>query len=70
MRFDGTVLSRLINGGGTSATGGTVIFSSPGGLIVGATGVFDVGSLVLTTLNVDVDGERQFLRSGDARASP
>ena len=55
MRFDGSVLSRLVNGAGQTTTGGTVIFSSPGGLIVGATGVFDVGSLVLTTLNVDVD---------------
>ncbi len=60
MRFDGTVLSQLISASGTTSTGGTIIFSSPGGLIVGATGVFDVGSLVLTTLNVDVDSNGIF----------
>ena len=55
VRFDGSVLSRLIDAGGTARTGGTVIFSAPNGLIVGPTGFFDVGSLVLTALNVDVD---------------
>ncbi|WP_395613865.1 beta strand repeat-containing protein [Allosphingosinicella sp.] len=64
MRFDGTVLSQLVNGAGATTTGGTVIFSSPGGLIVGATGVFDVGSLVLTTLNVDVDAGGNFYDAG------
>ncbi len=64
MRFDGTVLSQLVNGAGGTTTGGTVIFSSPGGLIVGATGVFDVGSLVLTTLNVDVDAGGNFYDAG------
>ncbi|HYD12480.1 MAG TPA: hypothetical protein VEC11_06505 [Allosphingosinicella sp.] len=59
-RFDGTVLSRLVDAGGTTTTGGTVIFSSPGGLIIGSTGVFDVGSLVLTTLNVNVDAGGNF----------
>jgi hypothetical protein len=59
-RFDGTVLSRLVDGLGTTTTGGTVIFSSPGGLIIGSTGVFDVGSLVLTTLTVNVDGGGNF----------
>src|SRR5205085_10305531 len=60
MRFDGTVLSQLVNGAGQTTTGGTVMFSSPGGLIVGTTGIFDVGSLVLTTLNVDVDAAGNF----------
>ena len=44
-----------------------MIFSSPGGIIVGPTGVFDVGNLVLTSLNVGRRRRRQFLRSGDAR---
>jgi filamentous hemagglutinin family protein len=60
MRFDGTVLSRLVDLAGTSRPGGTVIFSSPGGLIIGGGAVFDVGSLVLTTLNVDVDAGGNF----------
>lgn len=60
VQFDGSVLSRLIDVNGAAMTGGTVIFSSPGGLIVGSTGVFDVGSLVLTTLNVDVDANGIF----------
>ena len=60
VRFDGTVLSRLTTLGGGSQPGGTVIFSAPNGLIVGPTGVFDVGSLVLTTLNVDVDAGGNF----------
>jgi filamentous hemagglutinin family protein len=59
MRFDGTVLSILTNAAGKQ-TGGTVIFSSPGGLIVGGGAVFDVGSLVLTTLNVKVDAGGNF----------
>ena len=60
VRMDGTVLSRLVNGGGLSQPGGTVIFSSPNGLIIGGGAVFDVGSLVLTTLNVNVDGAGNF----------
>ena len=54
-RFDGTVISRLQSAGGPSVPGGTVLFSSPGGIIVGATAVFDVGNLVLTTRQVAVD---------------
>jgi filamentous hemagglutinin family protein len=61
IRFDGTVLSRIQNFAlGTTRTGGTVIFSSPGGIIVGATAMFDVGSLVLTSLNVVDDGTGNF----------
>ncbi|MEA3015158.1 MAG: hypothetical protein QOD42_3703 [Sphingomonadales bacterium] len=61
IRFDGTVLSQIQNIAlGTSRTGGTVIFSSTGGIIIGATAVFDVGSLVLTSLNVVDDGAGNF----------
>ncbi|HST35796.1 MAG TPA: hypothetical protein VLK25_04110 [Allosphingosinicella sp.] len=60
IRFDGTVLSRIQNlAAGTSDPGGTVVFSSPGGIIVGPTAVFDVGNLILTTLNV-VDSSGDF----------
>ena len=60
VRFDGTVMSRLVSSTGASAPGGTVIFSAPNGLIIGSTGVFDVGNLVLTSLFVDVDGAGNF----------
>lgn len=61
VRFDGTVLSRLqAVAGGPLTPGGTIIFSSPGGLIIGGGAVFDVGSLVLTTLNVEVDAGGNF----------
>ncbi|MGK2910913.1 MAG: beta strand repeat-containing protein [Sphingobium sp.] len=33
---------------------GSVWFYTPGGIVVGSTGVFDVGSLLLTTNNIDV----------------
>ncbi len=52
--FDGTVISRLIDGGTGAATpGGTVAFYSPSGIFVGSNAVFDVGNLILTTLEPD-----------------
>lgn len=57
IRIDGNVQSQ-ING----ATGGTVWFYSPGGIIAGASSVFDVGNLVLTTNEIDTSGG--LLRSG------
>lgn len=53
VRFDGTVLSQLVGPAGGAQTGGTVIFSAPNGLIIGAGALFDVGSLVLTSLFVE-----------------
>uniref|UniRef100_UPI003593011C beta strand repeat-containing protein n=1 Tax=Blastomonas sp. TaxID=1909299 RepID=UPI003593011C len=50
-RFDGTVRSRI----GTQV-GGNVWFFSPGGIIAGSSSVFDVGSLLLTTNNIDTTG--------------
>ncbi|WP_344698926.1 hypothetical protein [Sphingomonas limnosediminicola] len=63
---DYTVLNRISAGGspislnghvistlqGTSTTGGKVWFSTPGGIVVGATAVFDVGGLLLTSADV------------------
>jgi filamentous hemagglutinin family protein len=46
IQFDGTVNS-LVDGG---ATGGKIWFYSPNGLVIGSTAVFDVGGLLLTTL--------------------
>jgi filamentous hemagglutinin family protein len=59
VRFDGRVVSQLVDASGTRP-GGTLLFATPGGIIVGANAVFDVGSLVLTTLDVDVDGAGNF----------
>ncbi|MEH3101187.1 beta strand repeat-containing protein [Sphingomonas adhaesiva] len=49
IRFDGTVLSRLRDTAGNVTPGGTVWFYNPGGIIVGSSATFDVGSLLLTT---------------------
>jgi filamentous hemagglutinin family protein len=47
--LNGHVISTLQ---GTSATGGHVWFYAPGGIVVGASAVFDVGGLLLTTNDV------------------
>src|SRR5690606_6096089 len=53
VRFDGNVISRLTDAvTGVTGPGGTVIFQNTGGIIVGASAVFDVGNLVLTALNI------------------
>ncbi|HEX8257166.1 MAG TPA: hypothetical protein VF589_06005, partial [Allosphingosinicella sp.] len=48
--FNGTVISQLQTNAGNVA-GGTVAFYSPGGILIGSTATFDVGSLLLTTLD-------------------
>ncbi|NLR38544.1 hypothetical protein [Novosphingobium sp. ERW19] len=53
IQFDGTVVSRLQSAAGGSAAGGTVFFYSPGGILIGASSVFDVGNLVLTTSDLN-----------------
>ena len=60
-RFDGSVISRARDAQGAVVPGGTVLFSSPGGIIIGSTASFDVGNLVLTTLNVVDDGKGNFI---------
>ncbi len=54
--FNGTILSRLTDTNGLATPGGTVVFFAPGGLVVGPTGVFNVGSLVLTTADPQLLG--------------
>ena len=56
VQFNGTVIAQLI--GASSTPAGTVYFYSPGGIIVGATAVFNVGNLGLTSAApvVDVNG--------------
>lgn len=51
--IDGTVISQIIDGNGASRPGGFVAFYSPTGILIGNNAVFDVGSLMLTTLDPD-----------------
>jgi len=48
IELNGTVLSKLAGG----ATGGNVWFYSPGGILVGAQATFDVGGLLLTSIDL------------------
>ncbi len=50
IRIDGGVTTSTFSGSGT---GGNIWFYSAGGIIVGDTGSFDVGSLLLTTSDID-----------------
>nr|WP_298929112.1 hypothetical protein [uncultured Erythrobacter sp.] len=49
IRIDGSVTSDILSGG---ITGGNVWFYSPGGIVVGPTGSFDVGNLVLSSSEI------------------
>ncbi|CAA9486822.1 MAG: hypothetical protein AVDCRST_MAG91-326, partial [uncultured Sphingomonadaceae bacterium] len=50
--FNGAVISRLRDSAGNvTGPGGTVAFYSPGGILIGSTATFDVGSLLLTALD-------------------
>lgn len=55
IRFDGTVTSR-ING----TPGGNIFFFSPGGIVASSSAVFDVGSLILTALDIDTSDGLEF----------
>ncbi|HJP67573.1 MAG TPA: hypothetical protein VJ846_01630, partial [Sphingomicrobium sp.] len=48
IELNGSVLSKLDGG----ATGGNIWFYSPGGILVGANATFDVGGLLLSTLDL------------------
>ncbi|HEX8262253.1 MAG TPA: hypothetical protein VF547_05205, partial [Allosphingosinicella sp.] len=63
IRMDGTVIGRLQTAAG-NVPGGTVVFYSPTGLIIGSSAVFDVGRLLLTTLNPAVDASGNFFTAG------
>ena len=57
--LNGTVISQLQNSGNT-AIGGTVAFYSPGGILIGAKAVIDVGGLLLTTIDPALDAGNEF----------
>lgn len=63
IQFDGTVRSEISNSG-IAAPGGTVFFYSPGGILVGANAIFDVGNLALTTSDLAYDASGRFDTAG------
>lgn len=64
IQFNGTVRSFVQQASGPQVTGGKVFFYSPGGILVGASGVFDVGGLVLTTSDLNYDASGNFQSNG------
>ncbi|MDM7956813.1 hypothetical protein [Blastomonas sp.] len=58
--LNGTIISQLQTGAGL-VSGGNVWFYSPGGVVVGSTGVIDVGGLLLSSLDPVVDGNGAFI---------
>ncbi|MFY8196634.1 MAG: hypothetical protein ACOVKV_16305 [Novosphingobium sp.] len=63
IQFNGNVVSRLQTQAGQVA-GGTVFFYSPGGILIGSSGAFDVGNLVLTTSDLAYDASGNFGSNG------
>ncbi|HMJ92964.1 MAG TPA: hypothetical protein VK472_02560 [Allosphingosinicella sp.] len=53
--LNGNVISQLQMLGQPVVRGGTVAFYSPGGIIIGSTAVFDIGNLLLTTIDPIAD---------------
>ncbi|WP_017664216.1 MBG domain-containing protein [Porphyrobacter sp. AAP82] len=65
--INGSVVSQLFDAAGGSSIGGFVAFYSPTGIVIGSTATFDVGQLLLTTLDVPSNEEFQsFVESGAA----
>ncbi|MGB3711689.1 MAG: hypothetical protein WA985_08375, partial [Erythrobacter sp.] len=65
--FDGTVLSRIFDAQGVNpdgVAGGTVAFYSPTGIMIGSSAVFDVGNLILTSLEPDDANFADFATNG------
>jgi hypothetical protein len=60
--FNGRVISQLRDAAGNvTGPGGTVAFYAPGGIFISSTAVFDVGSLLLTSLDPVRDANGTFL---------
>jgi hypothetical protein len=75
--FNGHVISQLQAVSAQPTSGGTLFFYTPGGIVIGASAVFDVGNLALTTSDLaydsvsgsfDTNGVYSFL-AGQAGAS-
>ena len=63
--IDGSVISRITGPTGISTPGGFVAFYSPTGLLIGSTATFDVGSLLLTTLDTTPASFANFASGGN-----
>ncbi len=62
--IDGTLISQIDFGSGAVTPGGTVVLYSPSGILVGANASFDVGNLILTTLEPDLASFDDFAING------
>ncbi|MEM9312426.1 MAG: hypothetical protein AAGA34_13370, partial [Pseudomonadota bacterium] len=63
--IDGSVISQYFDADANAfATGGTIAFYSPTGILVGGTATFDVGSLILTALEPSVTSFTDFTENG------
>jgi lipopolysaccharide export system protein LptA len=62
-RIDGSVISRVTSAAGP-VPGGFVAFYSPTGLLIGGTASFDVGRLLLTTLDISSASFETFAQQG------
>jgi hypothetical protein len=63
--INGSVLSRVTDAAsGASVPGGFVAFYSPTGILIGSTATFDVGRLLLTTLDPDLQSFQNFASFG------
>lgn len=61
--IDGTVISRVFDASGNTVPGGFVAFYSPTGILIGSNATFDVGSLLLTTLEPDAASFQNFFEN-------
>jgi hypothetical protein len=61
--IDGAVIGRIASAAGLTP-GGTIAFYSPTGLLIGGTATFDVGSLLLTTLDTTDTDFQNFAEQG------
>ncbi|MCL9998482.1 MAG: hypothetical protein NBV68_03805, partial [Erythrobacter sp.] len=62
--INGSVISQTFNASGGSTSGGFIAFYSPTGILVGSTASFDVGKLLLTTLDTTPNNFDQFAQTG------
>lgn len=72
VQFNGTVNGRITDFiSGTTSTGGTLFFYSPGGIVLGSTASFDAGALGLTTAPPAFDPQTgEFVVGGSVNYGP
>ncbi|MDP4605799.1 MAG: hypothetical protein NWS68_06560, partial [Erythrobacter sp.] len=63
--IDGSIISRINGPTGAPTTGGFVAFYSPTGILVGNNATFDVGQLLLTTLDTSNSSFENFVNGGN-----